>query len=713
MSQQFTAELGNSKLVLETGKLAQLAAGAVTLRLGDTIVLATAVVAPTPRDGIDFFPLLIDFEEKFYAAGKISGSRFVKREGRPSEEAVLSARLIDRPLRPLFPKGFHNDVQVVLTILSADLTNDPDILGITAASAALLQTGVPFKGPVAGIRISRLDGQFIINPTYEQREHSELDLVIAGTKDAVMMIEASANEVPEEIVLQAIEFGHKALQPAIRLQQEMAQTLQVQQMTVAAQEPSAKLQEQIESKIKPRLQEAIYHPEKTIRNASLEALRHEIWEEFVTEENPELVVADIFAKAISEEVRRNILTRDVRPDGRRLDEIRPLAIEVGLLPRPHGSALFTRGETQALTTTTLGSLDDEQMLDTMELETTKRYMHHYNFPPFATNEAKPLRTAGRREIGHGALAERALLPMVPGREEFPYTIRVVSEILASNGSSSMAAVCGSTLSLMDAGVPIKKPVAGIAMGLITDGAAYKILTDIAGIEDFNGDMDFKVAGTRDGITALQMDIKVPGITITIMRDALTSAHQARLFLLDKMAEVLANPRPELSPYAPRVIVVKVPQDKIGEVIGPGGRVINNIIDKAGGKAVTTISIEEDGMTYVTSTNAALGEQAAQAVRDLIREVEVGEKFTGRVTRIMDFGAFVEVLPGREGLVHISQLADRHVDRVEDVVKVGDTLDVVVTEIDNLGRINLSHKAVLGGQHDQNSRPSRPPRPPRR
>jgi len=698
---------------LETGKLAQLAAGAVTLRLGDTIVLATAVVAPTPRDGIDFFPLLIDFEEKFYAAGKISGSRFVKREGRPSEEAVLSARLIDHPLRPLFPKGFYNDVQVVLTILSADLTNDPDILGITAASAALLQTGVPFKGPVAGIRISRLDGQFIINPTYEQREHSELDLVIAGTKDAVMMIEASANEVPEEIVLQAIEFGHKALQPAIRLQQEMAQTLQVQQMTVAAQEPSAKLQEQIESKIKPRLQEAIYHPEKTIRNASLEALRHEIWEEFVTEENPELVVADIFAKAISEEVRRNILTRDVRPDGRRLDEIRPLAIEVGLLPRPHGSALFTRGETQALTTTTLGSLDDEQMLDTMELETTKRYMHHYNFPPFATNEAKPLRTAGRREIGHGALAERALLPMVPGREEFPYTIRVVSEILASNGSSSMAAVCGSTLSLMDAGVPIKKPVAGIAMGLITDGAAYKILTDIAGIEDFNGDMDFKVAGTRDGITALQMDIKVPGITITIMRDALTSAHQARLFLLDKMAEVLANPRPELSPYAPRVIVVKVPQDKIGEVIGPGGRVINNIIDKAGGKAVTTISIEEDGMTYVTSTNAALGEQAAQAVRDLIREVEVGEKFTGRVTRIMDFGAFVEVLPGREGLVHISQLADRHVDRVEDVVKVGDTLDVVVTEIDNLGRINLSHKAVLGGQHDQNSRPSRPPRPPRR
>ncbi len=709
MSQQFTTQLGESKLILETGKLAQLASGSVTLRLGDTVVLATAVVSPTPREGIDFFPLLIDFEEKFYAAGKISGSRFVKREGRPSEDAVLSARLIDRPLRPLFPKGFYNDVQVVVTVLSADVMNDPDILGITAASCALMQTGIPFKGPVAGIRVGQIDGEFVINPTYEQRGKSELDIVIAGTKDGIMMVEAGASGVSEDIILQAIEFGHKSLQPTLELQAEMAQALGVQPMEVAFTETPLELKEQIVGKVKPRLQEAIYHPEKTVRNASLAKLRQDIWEEFVSETNPELVVSDIFNKALSEEVRRNILTEGRRPDGRKLDEIRPLMIEVGLLPRPHGSALFTRGETQALTTTTLGSLDDEQMLDTMEFETTKRYMHHYNFPPYATGEVKPLRQAGRREIGHGALAERALLPVIPAREDFPYTIRVVSEILASNGSSSMASVCGSTLSLMDAGVPITKPIAGVAMGLITDGANYKILTDIAGIEDFNGDMDFKVAGSRDGVTALQMDIKVAGITVAIMKDALAQAKIGRLFLLDKMAEIIAEPRKELSQYAPRVLTVKIPQDRIGEVIGPGGRVINDIIDKAGGKQVTNISIEEDGMVYITSTDAKMGEQAADTVRNMMREVEVGEKFTGKVTRLMDFGAFVEVLPGKEGLVHISELSNERVNQVEDVVKVGDPLEVIVTEIDNLGRINLSHKAVLnGGRIDP-----RPPRPPRR
>lgn len=706
MSQQFTTQLGESKLVFETGKLAQLASGSVTLRLGDTVVLATAVVSPTLREGIDFFPLLIDFEEKFYAAGKISGSRFIKREGRPSENAVLSARLIDRPLRPLFPKGFYNDVQVVVTVLSADVMNDPDILGITAASAALMQTGLPFKGPVAGVRIGRIGNEFVINPTYEQREKSELDIIIAGTQDAIMMVEADASEVSEDIILQAIEFGHQSLQPTLKLQTEMAQTLKVQPMEVNFPGTPVDLKQQIVGKIQPRLQEAIYHPEKTIREASLTKLRQEIWEEFVSETNPELVVADIFNRTLSEEVRKNILIEGRRPDGRKLDEIRPLSIEIGLLPRPHGSALFTRGETQALTTTTLGSLDDEQMLDTMEFETTKRYMHHYNFPPFATGEVKPMRSAGRREIGHGALAERALLPVIPAREEFPYTIRVVSEILASNGSSSMASVCGSTLSLMDAGVPIAKPVAGVAMGLITDGTSYKILTDIAGIEDFNGDMDFKVAGTRDGITALQMDIKVAGITVAVMKEALAQAKVGRLFLLDKMAEVIAAPRKELSQYAPRVLTVKIPQDRIGEVIGPGGRVINDIIDKAGGKQVTNINIEEDGTVYITSTDAKLGEQAADTIRNMMREVEVGEKFTGKVTRLMDFGVFVEVLPGKEGLVHISELSNQRVNRVEDVVKIGDPLEVIVTEIDSLGRINLSHKAVLnGGRID--------PRPPRR
>jgi polyribonucleotide nucleotidyltransferase len=709
MSQQFDTQLGESKLVLEIGKIAQLANGSVTLRLGDTVVLATAVVAPTPRAGIDFFPLLVDYEEKFYATGKISGSRFIKREGRPSEDAVLSSRLIDRPLRPLFPKGLYNDVQVVVTVLSADLVNDPDILGITAASTALMQTGVPFNGPVAGVRVGRVDGKFIANPTYEQRQASDLDLVVAGTSSAIMMVEAGATEVTEDIMLQAIEFGHQSLQPAIQLQLDMVKALNVQPMEFTIPELPAELKAEIFAAVLPRLQEAVYHPEKTMRNASLDALRQEIWEKYVGDANPESVVAEIFNKAINSEVRKNILESDRRPDGRKLDEIRPLSIEVGVLPRPHGSALFTRGETQALTTTTLGSLDDEQFLDTMEQETTKRYMHHYNFPPFATGEVKPLRQAGRREIGHGALAERALLPVIPNREDFPYTIRVVSEIMASNGSSSMASVCGSTLSLMDAGVPIAKPVAGVAMGLITDGSKYKVLTDIAGIEDFNGDMDFKVAGTRDGINALQMDIKVAGITVAIMKEALAQAKIGRLFLLAKMAEVIAEPRKELSPFAPRVLVVKIPQDRIGEIIGPGGRVINGIIDKAGGKQITTISIEEDGNVYITSTDAKLGEQAADTIRNMVRELEVGEKFTGKVTRIMDFGAFVEILPGKEGLVHISELANERVEKVEDVVKVGDPLEVIVTEIDNLNRINLSHKAVLnGGRIDP--RPPRPPRP---
>ena len=692
--EKFVTRLGESELVIETGKLAQLASGSVTLRLGDTVVLATAVMAPTPRADIDFFPLLIDYEEKFYAAGKISGSRFIKREGKPSEDAILAARLVDRPLRPLFPKGFYNDVQVVATVLSVDKANDPDILAIIAASAALMQTGAPFKGPVAGVRVGYIDGKFVLNPTYEERDRSQLDLVVAGTKDAIMMVEAGASEVSEQILLDAIEFGHQQMQPAINIQLEMTQKLGVKNGEYTIKETPEELKEKIFASIKEDLPTAIYHPDKAERNTQLTALQHRVWEEFVNEENPETVVSDIFSKAISAEFRRNVLSNGKRPDGRKVDEIRPLSMEVGLLPRTHGSALFTRGETQALSVVTLGSLDDEQMLDTMEAETTKRYMHHYNFPPYATGEVKPMRSTGRREIGHGALAERALVPVIPDREAFPYTIRVVSEILASNGSSSMASVCGSTLSLMDAGVPIKKPVAGVAMGLVTDGDKFQVLTDIAGIEDFNGDMDFKVAGTRDGVTALQMDIKVAGITKAVLQEALAQAQKGRYFLLDAMEKIIATPRPETSQYAPKVFVVKIPQDKIGEIIGPGGRMINSIIDKAGGKLVTNISIEEDGKVFITSTDNQLGQQAAQTISDMVRELKPGERFNGTVTRIMDFGAFVEVLPGREGLVHISQLANRRVEKVEDVVKVGDKLDVIVTEIDSLGRINLSHKATL-------------------
>lgn len=694
MTQKFTASLGEHSLELEIGKLAQLASGSVTVRLGDTVVLATAVVAPQPRENIDFFPLMVEYEERMYAAGKISGSRFIKREGRPSEDAILSGRLIDRPLRPLFSKGFFNDVQVVVTILSADLVHDPDVLGITAASAAVMQTNAPFAGPVAGVRVGRVNGQFIANPTYEQREISDLDLVVAGTKEAIMMVEAGASEVSEEDMLSAIEFAHRAMQPAIDIQNEMISALGGKQTVEISQANHPDIKDQLLSSIGSRLGDALYASDKATRTAGLDALRQNLFEQFVTEEMPETVVADAFAHLVADEFRKNVLENDRRPDGRKLDEIRPITIEAGLLPRPHGSALFTRGETQALSIVTLGSLEDEQILDTMEQDTTKRYMHHYNFPPYSVNEAKPMRSTGRREIGHGALAERALLPVIPAREDFPYTIRVVSEILSSNGSSSMASVCGSTLSLMDAGVPIKKPVAGVAMGLVTDGSRYKVLTDISGIEDHEGDIDFKVAGTREGITALQMDIKVAGIKTEILRDALAQAKLGRFFILDKIQSVLPAPRPELSTYAPRVITVQVPVGRIGEVIGPGGKVINEIIDNAGGKSVTSISIQDDGTTYITSTNATLGEQAAQTIRNMVREVTVGERFSGRVTRIMDFGAFVEVLPGKEGLVHISQLDNKRVEKVTDVVKVGDQLDVVVIEIDDLGRINLSHKALM-------------------
>jgi polyribonucleotide nucleotidyltransferase len=695
--EKFETMLGNAKLIMETGKLARLAAGSVTVRLGDTVVLATATIADKPREGIDFFPLLVDFEEKMYASGKISGSRFIKREGRASENAILTCRLTDRPLRPLFPKGFYNDVQIVVTVLSADLVHDPDVLSIVAASAALMLSGAPFDGPVGAVRVGLIKNELVVDPSYEQLENgSSLDLVVAGTKDRVMMIEAGAKEVDEATMLKAIKFAHEALQPSIDLQHQLiAGKAIAEKKNYPLRTPNESLITDVAKFVGGKANEAIYHPDKTERNTKLEELREQVWQTFVSEENPENAVAEVFGKIVAQEFRKNLLEKGQRPDDRALDEVRPITCEVGLLPRPHGSALFTRGETQALTTVTLGSAGDEQMIDTMELDTTKRYMHHYNFPPYATNEIKPMRGPGRREIGHGALAERALLSMIPDKQSFPYTIRVVSEILSSNGSSSMAAVCGSTLALMDAGVPIKKPVSGIAMGVVMgDAGKFKILTDIAGIEDFNGDMDFKVAGTKDGITAMQVDMKIGGLGFEVFEQAFAQARVGRLHILEIIQQCIAEPRKELSVYAPRVTVVKIHPDQIREVIGPGGKVINEIIARAGGKGVTEINIEDDGTVYISSTNAKLAQQAVDEVKNITREVKVGERFDGKVTRIMDFGAFVEIFPGTEGLVHISQLAKERVNKVTDIVKVGDTLPVVVVEIDSMGRINLSHKATL-------------------
>ncbi len=696
--EKFETKVGSATLTIETGKLALLASGAVMVRLGDTVLLATAIVSDKPKEGVSYFPLLIDFEEKMYASGKISGSRFIKREGRASDNAILTSRLTDRPLRPLFAKGFYNDVQVVVTVLSADLVHDPDVLSIVGASAALMLTDAPFAGPVGAVRVGLINNELVVNPSYEQLEKdSQLDLIVAGTKDKILMIEAGAKEVDETTFAKAIKFAHAALQPTITIQEQLVKKLrgQAQRGTPALLVASAELMADIVEFMGAKTKTAIYQSGKTKRTALLDELRQAVYEKFTTEEVIELIVADAFDHIVEAELKKNILEAEQRPDGRKLTEIRPLSCEVGILPRPHGSALFNRGETQALTTTTLGSVADEQMIDTMDANTTKRYLHHYNFPPYATNEVRPMRGPGRREIGHGALAEKALLPMIPSKEEFPYTIRVVSEILGSNGSSSMAATCGCTLSLMDAGVPIKKPVAGIAMGVITgDKGKFKILTDIAGIEDFNGDMDCKVAGTKDGITAVQLDTKMAGLSVEILEAALMQAHSARQEILQVIAKCLPEPRPEISQYAPRVEIIKIHPDKIREVIGPGGKVINAIIDRAGGKNVTEINIEEDGTIYVSSVDAKMAAQAIAEVANITREPEVGALYQGRVTRIMDFGAFVEIFPGTEGLVHISQLDKTRVNKVTDIVKEGDIIPVIVTEIDSQGRLNLSRKAAL-------------------
>ena len=691
----FETEFCGRTLTIETGKIGFLADGAVTVRYGDTMVLGTAVMANSPRQGIDFFPLLIDYEERMYAAGKISGSRFLKREGRASEQATLTARLIDRPIRPLFPKGFRNDVQCVATVLSADLVHTPDLIGMLAISSALHISGAPFEGPVAGVRIGMIDDELVAYPTSAQMSGSKLDLVVAGTKDAIMMVEAGANEVDEETMVKAIELAHKSIQPVIELQEKIKAELNPQAKEYDLSHPSHDAEVLLKDFLKEKLGQAVRHQNQYLRHDAIKNLRREVMDKFGGEDGQFDAdhLEQAFEKVIDKEIRRAILEENARPDGRKPDEIRPISSQVGLIPRAHGSGLFTRGTTQALNITTLASTSYAQILDTMELDTEKRYMHHYNFPPYSTGEVRPMRSPGRREIGHGALAERALLPVIPSVEDFPYTIRTVSEIVTSNGSTSMASVCGSTLSLMDAGVPITKPVSGIAMGLVMgEDGKYVILSDIQGAEDFAGDMDFKVAGTKDGITALQMDIKVKGITPRIMDEALQQAKVGRDHILNKMLEVISEPRKELAKHAPRINKMVIHPDTIKDVIGKGGETINRIIDETG----VEIDIQDSGLVMIASADSEAAKEAMAWIERLTARPDVGKIYDGTVVKIMEFGAFVEFMPGRDGLVHISQIADRRLDKVTDVLKEGDKVRVKLMEIDDKGRMNLSIKAAKEG-----------------
>jgi polyribonucleotide nucleotidyltransferase len=691
MAETFERTIGDKTLTLESGKLAGLADGAVVVRYGDTVILATACVSDKPREGIDFFPLTVDFEERLYSIGKIPGS-FFRREGRPSTDAILASRLTDRPIRPLFPKGFRNDVQIAMTLLSSDREHDPDVLGTIGASAALSISGAPFAGPVSAVRVGRIDGQFVINPTYDQIQESELDLVVSGTKDAIMMVEAGALEVGEDVMLEALEFAQSVNQEIIELQEKLIKKVGKPQLEVEASKVHPKLKGLVEEALEGNLEELLAAA-KDERQGGLDDRRLELVERFGEEFGADQVAAALDA-FVKETVRSSILEKDVRPDGRNSTEIRPISCETDLLPRTHGSGLFTRGQTQVLSIVTLGSFGEQQKLDNINPEERKRFLHHYNFPPFSVGETRPMRGPGRREIGHGALAERAVEAVIPPEEDFPYTIRIVSEVLSSNGSTSMASVCGSTLALMDAGVPIQKPVAGIAMGLIMgEGGNFKVLTDIAGLEDALGDMDFKVAGTDEGITALQMDIKVKGITMAVLTQALAQAKDARMFILGKIKDTIAEPRKELSPFAPRMYRLQIPVDKIGTLIGPGGRVIRSIIEET----KCSIDVEDDGTVVIGSSSGEGAERAIGIIEGLTKDVEVGEIYTGKVVRIVDFGAFVELPGGKDGLVRIGELADYHVPTVEDVVKLGDEIMVKVLEIDNMGRINLSRRAVLTGE----------------
>ncbi|KJD46897.1 polyribonucleotide nucleotidyltransferase [Paenibacillus terrae] len=692
MEQRVEMQLGGRKLVLETGRLAKQANAAVKVSYGETVVLCTVTASNAPKD-LDFFPLTVNYEERLYAVGKIPGG-FIKREGRPSQKAILSSRLTDRPIRPLFPEGFRNDVQVLNLVMSVDQDCEPEIAAMIGTSAALSISDVPFNGPIGGVAVGRVDGQFVINPDIAQQDASDLYLVVAGTKDAIMMVEAEGNEIPEEVMLEAIMFGHDEIKNIVAVIEQLVQVAGKEKMQVKLHAVDEKVNSEVRAYAAERLVEAVKIVEKHARQEAIDAVNEETVAHFEAQyiETPELLkdVSEVLYDIVKEEVRRLITHDKVRPDGRKLDEIRPIESDTSILPRTHGSGLFTRGQTQALSVCTLGALGDVQILDGIDLEETKRFMHHYNFPPFSVGEARPLRAPGRREIGHGALGERALSKVIPSETEFPYTIRLVSEVLESNGSTSQASICASTLAMMDAGVPIKAPVAGVAMGLIKDGEHVSVLTDIQGMEDHLGDMDFKVAGTAEGVTAIQMDIKINGIDRNILQDALKQAREGRLFILSKMMEAIQTPREQLSPYAPKIMTMHINPDKIRDVIGAGGKIINKIIEETGVK----IDIEQDGRVFIASTNQEMNEKARSIIEGIVKEVVIGEIYIGTVKRIEKFGAFVEILPGKDGLVHISQLSTERVAKVEDVVAIGDTITVKVTEIDQQGRVNLSRKAVL-------------------
>jgi polyribonucleotide nucleotidyltransferase len=709
-------DLAGRTLSFETGLIAQQADGAVVVRYGDTTVLTTVVGEREPNASVGFFPLTVEYEERMYAAGKIPGG-FIKREGRPTEAATLAARLTDRPIRPLFPKGYKSEVQVITTVMSADQENDPDILSINGASAALTLSQIPWDGPIGAVRVGYVDGDIVINPTESDLANSTLDMVVAGTSDAIMMVEGESDQVSEETLVAGIERAHAEIRRIVDLQLELQRQAGKEKWSFEPPATNEAVEARVRDFLGDRLRATINNPDKVLRLEGTSNLREELLAQLAApgdEQDVPLVskdVMDAFEAILKEEVRSSILEEGTRPDGRRTDEIRPIWIETGYLPRTHGSAIFTRGQTQVITTVTLGSTAEEQRLDSIGPEDRKRYIHHYNFPPFSVGEVRRLRGTSRRDIGHGALAERALLAVIPSAEEFPYTMRLVSEVVSSNGSTSMASVCGSTLALMDAGVPIKAPVAGIAMGLVTapETGRYAILSDIQGMEDALGDMDFKVAGTAEGVTAIQMDIKVKGITPEIMRKALTQAREGRLFILGEMAQAIDKPREELSRFAPRVIRLKINPEKIGAVIGPGGKMIRAIQEETG----TRIDIEDDGTVSVASTESTGAEAAIQRILGLTQElrIERGEIYNGKVVSIMPYGAFVEILPGKDGLVHISELSEDpaiRVNRVEDVLSVGDEITVMVTEVAPNGKVSLSRRAALTGQLPE-PKPERPPR----
>jgi polyribonucleotide nucleotidyltransferase len=699
-----STEIAGRTLTLETGRLAEQASGAVTVTYGETVLLAT-VVGAKAREGIDFFPLTVDYEERMYSAGKIPGS-FFKREGRPTTTAILTARLTDRPLRPLFPEGYRNEVQVIITTFSIDMVNDPGPMAIIGASAALAISDIPFLGPVGGVQVGYVDGQLVINPEMADMANSRLDLVVAGTKDAVLMVEAGAEELTEEQLLDAVIQGHAVCKQLCDLQLALVELAGKPKKEFIPPPADTSLEESVTAYMGSRLYDAITDSNKTKRDEQTEALKADVLAHFTADEPEEELparvkaVSEAFENLLYEQVRRMILERSERVDGRRPKDIRPISVDVGILPRVHGTGLFTRGQTQVLTITTLGAPGDEQRLDDLGIETTKRYMHHYNFPPYSTGEAKRIGSPRRRDIGHGALAERSLLAVLPSKDEFPYTMRLVSETLSSNGSSSMASVCGSSLSLMDAGVPIKRPVAGVAMGLIAKDDKWQVLTDIQGIEDHLGDMDFKVAGTTEGITGLQMDIKTTGITYDIMREAFGQAREGRLYILDKMAAVMPEPRQELSLFAPRIITLQINPEKIGALIGPGGKTIRGITESTG----ASIDVEDDGRVFVATADGEAAKAAVAMIEALTREIKVGEVFLGKVVRIMPFGAFVNLVPGKDGMVHVSELDAQRVENVEDVVKIGDEVNVMVIGVEpGTGKVSLSRRAILTGESPEDRR----------